>query len=98
MKDDFDLDFDFDHMHDSLSRVDTTALMAENDHLKEMLITQLDLIRQQAQRSKRQFMEEFLVLKNRIARLEDMTLKRQEEPTDVDRLDLELTNEPAEPT
>jgi hypothetical protein len=43
-------------------------------------------------------MEEFLVLKNRITRLEDMTLKRQEEPTYVDRLDLELTNRPTEPT
>jgi hypothetical protein len=39
MKADFDLDFDFDHMHDSLLRVDTTALMAENDHLKEMLVS-----------------------------------------------------------
>jgi hypothetical protein len=33
MKADFDLDFDFEHMQDSLSRVDTTALLAENDHL-----------------------------------------------------------------
>ena len=31
----------------SLSRVNTSALMAENVHLKEMLVTQLDLIQQQ---------------------------------------------------
>jgi len=40
---------DFDHMYASLSRVDTTALMAENVHLKEMLVTQLDLIQQQSE-------------------------------------------------
>ena len=31
----------------SLSRVDTSALMAEKVHLKEMLVTHLDLIQQQ---------------------------------------------------
>jgi hypothetical protein len=82
MKADFNLDFDFDHMHDSLSRVDTTALMTENDHLQEMLVTQLDLIQQQAKRSEKQFLEEFLVLKNRISRLEDIALRRQKEPTE----------------
>ena len=57
---------DFDHMYArldqiiiisretiyccSLSRVDSSALMAENVHLKEMLVTQLDLIQQQVER------------------------------------------------
>ena len=50
-----------------------------------MLVTQLDLIQEQAKISKEQFMEEFLTLKSRITRLED-------------RLDLEPTNGPAEPT
>jgi len=40
---------DFDHMYASLSRVDSSALMAENVHLKEMLVTQLDLIQQQSE-------------------------------------------------
>jgi len=39
---------DFDHMYASLSHVDTRALMAENVHLKEMLVTQLDLLQQQS--------------------------------------------------
>ena len=30
-----------------MSRVDTSALMAEKVHLKEMLVTHLDLIQQQ---------------------------------------------------
>ena len=31
--------------------MDTTALMAENVHLKEMLVTQLDLIQQQVRKT-----------------------------------------------
>jgi hypothetical protein len=92
-----DFDFDFDHMHASLSHVDTTALMAENVHLKEMLVTQLDLIQQQVKMSERQVLKEFLVLKNRNNRLEDMALKRQKEPTGVGRFELEPTKGPTEP-
>ena len=38
---------DFDHMYASLSKVDPNVLMAENVHLREMLVSQLDLIQQQ---------------------------------------------------
>jgi hypothetical protein len=71
--------------------------MAENVHLKEMLVTQLDLIQQQVKMSERQVLKEFLVLKNRIKRLEDMALKQQKEPTGVSRFELEPTNGPTEP-
>jgi hypothetical protein len=88
---------DFDHMYASLSRMDPTDLMSETVHLKEMLVTQLDLIQQQVNMSERQFLEEFLVLKNRIKRLEDMALKQQKVPTGVNRFGLEPTNGPTEP-
>ena len=38
---------EFDHMYASLSKADTNVLMAENVHLREMLVSQLDLIQQQ---------------------------------------------------
>jgi hypothetical protein len=88
---------DFEHMYASLSCVDTTALMAENVHLKEMLVTQLDLIQQQVNMSERQFLEEFLVLNNRIKKLEDMALKQQKELTGVSGFELDPTNGPTEP-
>ena len=40
---------DFDHMYASLSKANTNVLMAENVHLREMLVSQLDLIQQQSE-------------------------------------------------
>ena len=50
-----------------------------------MLITQLDLVQKRAKRNKDEFMEEFHILKSRIARLEV-------------KCDLALANVPTEPT
>ena len=47
-----------------------------------VLVTKLDLIQQQATMNKRQSLEEFIVLKNRIKRLEDIALKQQNGPTE----------------
>jgi len=40
---------DFDHMYASLNRVDGASVLAENCQLKEMLVSQLDLIQQQSE-------------------------------------------------
>jgi hypothetical protein len=59
----------FDHVSASLPRVDITTLLDENVHLKEMLVAQLDLIKQQAAMDKKQFLEEIFILKSRIKSL-----------------------------
>jgi len=67
---------DFDHMYASLSRVNTSALMAENVHLKEMLVTQLDLIQQQSEtilskdKQLKQMRQENTLLLQKLARME----------------------------
>ena len=40
---------DFDHMYASLTKTDPSSVMAENVHLREMLVSQLDLIQQQSE-------------------------------------------------
>jgi len=67
---------DFDHMYASLSKVDPNVLMAENVHLREMLVSQLDLIQQQAEtilskdKQLKQLKEENGLLVQRLSRME----------------------------
>merc|ERR1719300_1241144 len=67
---------DFDHMYASLSKVDPNLLMEENVHLREMLVSQLDLIQQQAEtilskdKQLQQLREENGLLVQRLSRME----------------------------
>ena len=67
---------DFDHMYASLSKVDPNLLMEENVHLREMLVSQLDLIQQQAEtilskdKQLKQLKEENGLLVQRLSRME----------------------------
>jgi hypothetical protein len=47
-----------DHMHANMPRGNTHALWDKDDHLKEMLITQMDLLQQQAIMDKRKMRED----------------------------------------
>ena len=67
---------DFDHMYASLSKANTNVLMAENVHLREMLVSQLDLIQQQSEtilskdKQLKQLREENGLLVQRLSRME----------------------------
>ena len=66
MKADFSLAFDFDEVVDGLPCLDADTLVAENKHLKELLVTKLNLIEEQAKITRDQLMEEILVMKRRL--------------------------------
>jgi hypothetical protein len=72
-----------DHVYANMPRVDTTTLLDEDVHLKEMLVAQPDLILQQATMDKKQIREELSELKNRIKWLEDRALEQQVGPTET---------------
>ena len=72
----------FDHVYANMPRVNTTTLLGEDVHLKEMLVAQLDLIQQQAAMDKKQFLDELLLLKDRIKWLEDKVLEQHDGPTE----------------
>ena len=67
---------DFDHMYASLAQGSSSVLMAENVHLREMLVSQLDLIQQQAEtilskdKQLKQLKEENGLLVQRLSRME----------------------------
>ena len=70
-------------MTTSLPHMNITTLLDEDAHLMEMKVSQLGLIQQQtAGWDKKQFLEEILILKSRIKRLEDRTLEQHDGPTD----------------
>jgi hypothetical protein len=72
----------FDHVYANMPRVNTSTLLDEDVHLKEMLGTQLDLIQQQAAMDKKHIRGELLGLKNRIQWLKDRALEQQIGPAD----------------
>lgn len=67
---------DFDHMYASLTKTDPSSVMAENVHLREMLVSQLDLIQQQSEtilskdKQLQQLREENGLLVQRLSRME----------------------------
>jgi len=67
---------DFDHMYASLTKTDPGSVMAENVHLREMLVSQLDLIQQQSEtilskdKQLQQLREENGLLVQRLSRME----------------------------
>jgi hypothetical protein len=72
-----------DHVYTSTPHGSTNALWNKDDHLKEMLVTQMDLLQQQAIMDKRQIREEIFNMKNRIKWLEDRAMKQQVGPTEL---------------
>jgi hypothetical protein len=75
----------FEHMCASVPCVNTTTLLDEDVHLKEMMVAQLDLLQQQAAMDRKDTQEELFELKNRIKWLEDRALGQQvgpREPTE----------------
>jgi hypothetical protein len=72
----------FDHVYANMPRGSTTTLWDEDVHLKEMLVTQLDLLQQQAAMDKKQIREELFEMKNRIKWLEDRAMEQQVGPTE----------------
>jgi hypothetical protein len=53
------------NVYADMSRGSTTTLRDEDVHLREILITQMDLLKQQADMNKKQIREELFGLKNR---------------------------------
>jgi hypothetical protein len=86
-----------DHVHTNLPQVTTTALLNEDIHLKEMLGAQLDLIQEQTAMDKRQFLNELLLLKDRIKWLEDKALKLHDGPKEPSDESLPSPNSSREP-
>jgi hypothetical protein len=74
-----------DHVYANLPQVIINTLLTENTRLKEMLVAQLDETEEQAAMDKKQFLNELMLLKDKIIYLEDKALKLHEgppEPTD----------------
>ena len=80
MKADFSLAFDFDEVVDGLPCLDADTLVAENKHLKELLVTKLNLIEEQAKITRDQLMEEILVMKRRLTTMEGTSDQGQTAP------------------
>ena len=70
-------------MYASTPRGSTNAPWNKDDNLREMLVTQMDLLQQQAVMDKRQVWEVIFKMKNRIKWLEDRAMKRQVGPTEL---------------
>ena len=80
MKDDLSLTTDIDEVADGLPHVDADTLVAENQYLKELLVTKLNLIEEQAKITRDQLMEEILVMKRRLTTLEGTSDQGQTAP------------------
>jgi hypothetical protein len=65
------------HVNANTPRGSTTTLWDEDDHLREKLVTKMDLLQQQAIKDKKQTKEEIFEIKNRIKWLEDRAMKQQ---------------------
>ena len=64
------------HVKANTPRGGTTTLWDEDDHLREKLVTEMDLLQQQAIMDKKQIREEIFEMKNRIMWLEDRAMKQ----------------------
>jgi hypothetical protein len=74
---------DHDHVYASTPCGSTNAPWNKDDHLKEMLATQMDMLQQQAIMDNRQVWEEIFKMKNRIKWLEGRIMKQQVGPTEL---------------